>query len=285
MRRGEEAQVWDPATRRFRPISEVRACTRPFALPSPEPPAAARRLSTFLWRVLLSATLGVMVILSIALARPGRLSSRIREVQSTLPQIAPAPASVQAKTRERTLSQNAPVQRDREPSHGRLAAGMSVVMEQSVAPIQPLAPLVASIEGAQQAKAKPREASMTVNVARGNVTRGQDGVDSRRGGAVLTAPPTLVNLSRGEGGDLLRTLAREGLALNPGGRIQHPVRLAASLGRDGIAHSIHPLSGAPTLMKAAVDAIKRSHYEPYRRDGQPVDMEAVITVNFTISAD
>lgn len=282
-RRVEEAQVWDPATHRFRPLSEVRACSRPFALPSLDPQPADRRLNTFLSFVLLGATLAAMVILTIALTRPGGMSALVRGVRNNLPEVQSA-APVRTYAMQRVSPKSAQAGKERRASHGQPTAGLSILMEQSTVAVRPLPPVVAVIEGAKHAPGKPRESSLTVNVARGEVMRSSDRGGAGREGSVISTGPSVVNLPRTEATELLRTLAREGLAPDKQGKIRHHVRLAASLGSDGLAHAVRPLSGVPTLTQAAVDAIQRSRYQPYYLDGRPVDMEATITVNFTIAA-
>ena len=282
LRSVEEAQVWDPATHRFRPISEVRACTRPFALPAPDP-RPDRRLNTFLSIVLLGATLAVMVILTIALTRPGGMSALVQGVRNNLSEIQPA-APPRTDAMDRPSPKNRQAQNERKASRRHLAAGLSIVMEQSTVPVRPSPPVVAEIDGARPAAGKPRESSLTVNVARGEVMRSPEPGGSDRAGSLVSAGSSVVNLPRAEAAELLRALAREGVAPNQQGKIRHEVRLAASLGSDGLAHAVQPLSGAPTLAKAALDAVKRSRYEPYYQDGRPVDMKAIISVNFTIAA-
>jgi hypothetical protein len=239
-------------------------------------------LNTFLSVVLLAATLAAMVILTIALTRPGGMSALVQGVRNNLPEIqSAAPARTYAM--DRTSPKNARAQNQRKASRGLLISGVSIVMEQSTLPVRPSPPVVAEIDGARRAPGKARESSLTVNVARGEVMRGPDPGGSAPEGSLVSAGAPAVNLPRTEAAELLRALAREGLAPNQEGKIQHEVRLAASLGSDGLAHAVRPLSGSPTLTKAALDAVKRSRYEPYYQEGRPVDMKAIISVNFTIA--
>ncbi len=43
------------------------------------------------------------------------------------------------------------------------------------------------------------------------------------------------------------------------------------------------LEGDPRLAEAAVDAVKQWRYEPMRKDGKPVEVKALVTVNFKLS--
>jgi protein TonB len=43
------------------------------------------------------------------------------------------------------------------------------------------------------------------------------------------------------------------------------------------------VSGHPMLTSAAINAVKQWQYKPYILNGQPVEVETNITVNFTLS--
>jgi periplasmic protein TonB len=63
--------------------------------------------------------------------------------------------------------------------------------------------------------------------------------------------------------------------------IQGSVLLEALIGKDGSVKSLKVIKGHPVLAKAATDAVKQWRYKPYLLNGQPVDVETQITVNFT----
>ncbi|MBV9340366.1 MAG: TonB family protein [Acidobacteria bacterium] len=67
-------------------------------------------------------------------------------------------------------------------------------------------------------------------------------------------------------------------------RVQGPVVLAAIIGKDGTIQNLHVLSTAsPLLNQAALDAVKQWRYRPYILNGEPVEVDTQITVNFTLS--
>ena len=67
-------------------------------------------------------------------------------------------------------------------------------------------------------------------------------------------------------------------------RVQGPVVLAAVIGKDGTIQGLHVLSTAsPLLNQAAIDAVKEWRYRPYILNGEPVEVDTQITVNFTLS--
>ena len=66
-------------------------------------------------------------------------------------------------------------------------------------------------------------------------------------------------------------------------RIQGAVLLEAVIAKDGSIENLHVISGHPMLSWAAVEAVKQWRYRPYTLNGQPVEVETQITVNFRLS--
>jgi len=66
-------------------------------------------------------------------------------------------------------------------------------------------------------------------------------------------------------------------------KVQGAVILEALISRTGSIQGIQVLSGPAILSEAAREAVKQWHFKPYYQGGQPVETEARITVNFTIS--
>ena len=67
-------------------------------------------------------------------------------------------------------------------------------------------------------------------------------------------------------------------------RVQGPVVLSAIIGKDGSIQNLHVISTAsPLLNQAAMDAVKEWRYRPYILNGEPVEVDTQITVNFTLS--
>jgi protein TonB len=60
------------------------------------------------------------------------------------------------------------------------------------------------------------------------------------------------------------------------------VRLAAVLGKDGTVQELHVLEGPPLLIQAALDAVKQWVYKPTLLNGNPVEIETTIDINFTL---
>lgn len=62
--------------------------------------------------------------------------------------------------------------------------------------------------------------------------------------------------------------------------IQGQVRLHAIIGRDGRIQSLSAVSGHPLLVRAALEAVEQWRYRPYVLNGEAVEVETFITVNF-----
>lgn len=65
-------------------------------------------------------------------------------------------------------------------------------------------------------------------------------------------------------------------------RIQGAVQLQAVIGKDGSITSVSALSGDPILARAALDAVRQWKYKPYDLDGQAIEIQTTITVNFKL---
>jgi TonB family protein len=65
-------------------------------------------------------------------------------------------------------------------------------------------------------------------------------------------------------------------------RISGAVQLQALIGTDGRVHNIKVVKGHPFLATAAIDAVRQWQYEPYKLNGQAVDLQTQITINFNL---
>jgi protein TonB len=65
-------------------------------------------------------------------------------------------------------------------------------------------------------------------------------------------------------------------------RVQGPVQLQAIISKAGTIEHLTVESGHPMLVKAAMDAVRQWRYRPYLLNGEPVEVETEITVNFVL---
>jgi protein TonB len=66
-------------------------------------------------------------------------------------------------------------------------------------------------------------------------------------------------------------------------RIQGTVVLQAVIGKDGNIQNLKVVSGHPMLAPAALEAVKQWKYKPYYLNGEPVEVDTTINVNFTLA--
>jgi TonB family protein len=68
-------------------------------------------------------------------------------------------------------------------------------------------------------------------------------------------------------------------------KVQGAVVLDALIGKDGGIQDLHVVQGPTILADAAREAVRQWRFKPYYQDGQPVETQAHITVNFQISTN
>jgi periplasmic protein TonB len=65
-------------------------------------------------------------------------------------------------------------------------------------------------------------------------------------------------------------------------RIQGSVVLAAVISKAGTIENLKLVSGHPLLVPAAIDAVRQWQYRPYVLNGEIIEVETQITVNFML---
>ena len=103
---------------------------------------------------------------------------------------------------------------------------------------------------------------------------------------VLPPPPPAVHhlpLSHMMEGNLIYRVQPLYPLLARQARIQGQVVLRAMISREGAIENLQVLSGHPMLAPAAVDAVRQWRYRPYVLNGEPVEVETQVTVNFVLA--
>ncbi|MDD5542744.1 MAG: energy transducer TonB [Acidobacteriia bacterium] len=72
-------------------------------------------------------------------------------------------------------------------------------------------------------------------------------------------------------------------ALAKSARIQGTVVLAAIISKQGTVENLTVVSGHPLLIQAALDAVRQWRYRPTVLNGEPVEVDTTITVNFSLT--
>ncbi|HUM06032.1 MAG TPA: energy transducer TonB [Terriglobales bacterium] len=65
-------------------------------------------------------------------------------------------------------------------------------------------------------------------------------------------------------------------------RLQGAVQLEATVDKEGNVKNVKVTSGDPILARAATEAVRQWRYKPYYLDGDPVEIQTQITVNFKL---
>lgn len=112
-------------------------------------------------------------------------------------------------------------------------------------------------------------------------------------GSVLSATPTVapkiatpqrVRVSSGVStGMLVRKVPPTYPPLARQARIQGTVVLQATISKEGSIENLQLISGHPMLAPAAIEAVKQWKYKPYLLNGEPVEVETQVQVNFTLA--
>jgi protein TonB len=104
--------------------------------------------------------------------------------------------------------------------------------------------------------------------------------------ATPTVPIQKIRISSGVAqGLLIRQVKPEYPALARQARIQGTVVLQAVIGKDGTVQNLRVISGHPMLTAASIAAVKQWLYKPYYLNGDPVEVDTQINVNFTLASE
>jgi periplasmic protein TonB len=98
------------------------------------------------------------------------------------------------------------------------------------------------------------------------------------------ATPTRVRVSLGVSqGLLIRKVPPAYPPLARQARIQGVVVLQAQISKEGNIQNLQLISGHPMLAPAAIEAVKQWKYKPYLLNGEPVEVDTQVQVNFTLA--
>jgi protein TonB len=114
--------------------------------------------------------------------------------------------------------------------------------------------------------------------------------------SILTTVPTVVPppmhatvhlppVSRIMEGNLIYKVQPDYPPLARQARIQGAVVLQAVISREGTIEKLQVMSGHPMLGPSALAAVKQWRYRPYFLNGEPVEVETQVTVNFILGGE
>jgi TonB family protein len=148
------------------------------------------------------------------------------------------------------------------------------------------APLVVKGGSAPSVHAKPAAADTAAPSLIGMATPGAGapppnlGADTNKGPAPVLQT---LNISQGVSQGLVikkvqPIYPKNALAMH----VEGAVELLATISTSGNITAVKVVKGEPTLTKAASDAVKQWKYKPYLLNGEPVEIQTQITVNFKL---
>lgn len=71
-------------------------------------------------------------------------------------------------------------------------------------------------------------------------------------------------------------------AIAKAAHVQGTVVIEATISKQGFVEQAHVVSGPPMLAQAALTAVDRARYQPYKLNGDPVEVETTINIIFTL---
>jgi protein TonB len=86
-------------------------------------------------------------------------------------------------------------------------------------------------------------------------------------------------------GSLIRRVEPQYPPLARTARIQGPVILEAVISKEGTMQNLRLVSGHPMLVPAAINAVSQWRYRPYILNGEAIEVETQITVNFLLAGN
>jgi periplasmic protein TonB len=101
----------------------------------------------------------------------------------------------------------------------------------------------------------------------------------------VAPPPTTARVFRKSSileGRLVRRVQPVYPQLARSARVQGPVVIFAVISKDGSIENLRVVSGHPLLAQAAKEAVNQWRYRPYILNGEPIEVETQITVNFVL---
>jgi periplasmic protein TonB len=156
----------------------------------------------------------------------------------------------------------------------------------------PPAPLVVE-GGKRQSNSSPQQAEAqlappTLDAVAGTAKPGLGGVVSSAKVevpklAAAPPPPQRIQVSQGvTQGLLVRQVKPQYPAMARETRVEGDVVLAAVIDKDGVVSDVRAISGPALLIPPALQAVRQWRYKPYLLNGQPVEVETQIKVQFRL---
>jgi len=199
-------------------------------------------------------------------------STRVIEVAFELPKVAGAPAPI--------ASARPPIQQ------GTIRSiHVSGLSDQATAELLAGLPVHEGDEWNADTAQKATQAAQAFDE---HVTIRQQSLTQTPGGAtqldlVISRTPGIIKVSGNVQSAMIATkVPPDYSAAAKAAGIQGAVHLSAIVGTDGMVQQLDVLDGPAELIQAATDAVKQWVYKPTLLNGDPVQVQTTITINFTL---
>jgi TonB family protein len=121
------------------------------------------------------------------------------------------------------------------------------------------------------------------SIATGANSEALSGLVNSNPAPAVNGPQQAVRISKGISQGLLIKMVQPSYPpLARQMRLEGPVDLQATISKTGTVIGVKQLSGDAVLGHAAVEAVKQWRYKPYYLNGEPIDIQTQITVNFKL---
>jgi periplasmic protein TonB len=224
------------------------------------------------WSTLTSFTLQAFVLttlLLLSIFRPTG-SPSLRQISTPISLGEPQPIAPAGPMRRGTVT---------------IPTNSSVIVFRRPSPIPSVAPSV----GDDNAPAVPTTGPYISGPGGGGDHGGVSGLFNEGTRLLPVTPPkptvTHIRLSHIDEGLLIRKVQPTYPPLAKSARIQGEVVMQAMISKQGTIENLHVLGGHPMLVPAAIDAVRQWRYRPYILNGEPVEVETQITVNFSLAGN
>jgi len=118
------------------------------------------------------------------------------------------------------------------------------------------------------------------------VATADDGLNGLVASPASSAQPVLARIRISQGvsqGLLIKRVQPKYPANALAGHAQGAVQIEATVDKEGKVVNPKVLSGDPILARAALEAVRQWRYKPYYLDGEPVEIQTQITINFKLN--
>jgi len=185
-----------------------------------------------------------------------------------------------------TAAKPSAIQTDQSSSPASPAARIAVNPEPETkktpaAPIQVKAGS-ARVKGQTQTEEPASQAPSPLTVA----TADDAGLSGLVASPASTAQPVLARIRISQGvsqGLLIKRVQPKYPANALAGHAQGAVQIEATVDKEGKVVNPKVVSGDPILARAALEAVRQWRYKPYYLDGEPVEIQTQITINFKLN--